>query len=713
MSHLNLHKTFCIPHGGGGPGVGPVAVREHLAPYLPSHPMHPEEAKREGIGAISAAPYGSAGILPISWAYIRLMGGPGPHPGDGGRGAERQLRRAPPRGALPGALPRARRPGGARVHPRRARADQGVGRQRRRRGQAARRLRLPRPDHVVPGRRDPDGRADRVRGPGRDRPLLRRDDRHPRGDRPGAGRHLEPRGLAAAPRPAHRAGAGRRVGPRLLPRGRRLPDRCRPRQVLAAGGARSTRRTATATWCARARRPRPSPNERHPPGRRPRHPAHRPAPALAAGHGAVRGPGALDRRGHRARRRAGVGRRRRRRARRGHRHAVQGRLDHQDPDGRAGAPARRRGAAVAGRPGVGRAGRGRLRRPLDPPAARAHRRAPGRAGRVVVGAHRGRDLRGARGGQRRDARRPSTPTGASTTPTSATGCSARSSPGCAARPGGRPSSERILDAARHDPHVLPGLRRPRAGWSVHPYAQTLIPEPLPDTAAMAPAGQVWSTVADLATYCTFLLEGHDEVLAGRARWPRPSRRSRGRSPRACATRTGWGSRSSPAARARWSGHSGSMPGFHAICLVDRTRRTGVVGLVNAHRRGAGGGLRRRAARRARAVRADPAPGLAAQRAVPRVLHRRPRACGTGGRRPYVLACEGGDLVARRRHVELWRFADVDGRIVGTRGYHAGEELHVVRRERRLGLAPRRRHVHPDPEPYEPGAPIPGGHPPLG
>lgn len=77
VSHLNLHKTFCIPHGGGGPGVGPVAVREHLAPYLPSHPMHPEEDKRAGIGAISAAPYGSAGILPISWAYIRLMGGPG------------------------------------------------------------------------------------------------------------------------------------------------------------------------------------------------------------------------------------------------------------------------------------------------------------------------------------------------------------------------------------------------------------------------------------------------------------------------------------------------------------------------------------------------------------------------------------------------------------------------------------------------------------
>jgi glycine dehydrogenase len=77
VSHLNLHKTFCIPHGGGGPGVGPVGVRAHLAPYLPSHAQHPDPAKREGIGAISAAPYGSAGILPISWAYIQLMGAEG------------------------------------------------------------------------------------------------------------------------------------------------------------------------------------------------------------------------------------------------------------------------------------------------------------------------------------------------------------------------------------------------------------------------------------------------------------------------------------------------------------------------------------------------------------------------------------------------------------------------------------------------------------
>ncbi|MFI7589258.1 aminomethyl-transferring glycine dehydrogenase [Spongisporangium articulatum] len=74
VSHLNLHKTFCIPHGGGGPGVGPVAVREHLAPYLPNHPLDDGAGPATGVGPISAAPYGSAGILPISWAYVRMMG---------------------------------------------------------------------------------------------------------------------------------------------------------------------------------------------------------------------------------------------------------------------------------------------------------------------------------------------------------------------------------------------------------------------------------------------------------------------------------------------------------------------------------------------------------------------------------------------------------------------------------------------------------------
>jgi glycine dehydrogenase len=77
VSHLNLHKTFCIPHGGGGPGVGPVAVRAHLAPYLPNHPLVPEAGPVTGVGPVASAPWGSAGILPISWAYVRLMGGEG------------------------------------------------------------------------------------------------------------------------------------------------------------------------------------------------------------------------------------------------------------------------------------------------------------------------------------------------------------------------------------------------------------------------------------------------------------------------------------------------------------------------------------------------------------------------------------------------------------------------------------------------------------
>lgn len=77
VSHLNLHKTFAIPHGGGGPGVGPVITRAHLAPFLPNHPMDPLAGPATGPGPISAAPFGSASILPISWAYIRLLGGEG------------------------------------------------------------------------------------------------------------------------------------------------------------------------------------------------------------------------------------------------------------------------------------------------------------------------------------------------------------------------------------------------------------------------------------------------------------------------------------------------------------------------------------------------------------------------------------------------------------------------------------------------------------
>jgi glycine dehydrogenase len=77
VGHLNLHKTFTIPHGGGGPGVGPVGVKAHLAPFLPNHPMSRRAGPQTGVGPISGAPFGSAGILPIPYAYVRLMGADG------------------------------------------------------------------------------------------------------------------------------------------------------------------------------------------------------------------------------------------------------------------------------------------------------------------------------------------------------------------------------------------------------------------------------------------------------------------------------------------------------------------------------------------------------------------------------------------------------------------------------------------------------------
>ncbi len=120
VSHLNLHKTFCIPHGGGGPGVGPIGVGAHLAPFLPGHPLRDDQP----VGAVSAAPYGSAGILPIPWMYIEMMGGAGLTDGDD-RGDRRcQLRCRATRRVLPGALPRRARSCRPRVHHRPARAHQ-------------------------------------------------------------------------------------------------------------------------------------------------------------------------------------------------------------------------------------------------------------------------------------------------------------------------------------------------------------------------------------------------------------------------------------------------------------------------------------------------------------------------------------------------------------------------------------------------------------
>jgi glycine dehydrogenase len=77
VSHMNLHKTFCIPHGGGGPGMGPIGLKAHLAPFMANHRVQPISGPHAGQGAVAAAPWGSASILPISWMYIAMMGGSG------------------------------------------------------------------------------------------------------------------------------------------------------------------------------------------------------------------------------------------------------------------------------------------------------------------------------------------------------------------------------------------------------------------------------------------------------------------------------------------------------------------------------------------------------------------------------------------------------------------------------------------------------------
>merc|ERR1712216_737693 len=156
VCHLNLHKTFCIPHGGGGPGMGPIGVKAHLAPFMPDHPSMKDGAVAVGgdkpFGVVAAAPYGSALILPISFSYIAMMGSEGL-----ANASKRAILNANYMSKrlvlLPGALQRQERHVRARVHPRHA-PDQGCHR-RRSRGhrEALDGLRFPLADDVLAGRR--------------------------------------------------------------------------------------------------------------------------------------------------------------------------------------------------------------------------------------------------------------------------------------------------------------------------------------------------------------------------------------------------------------------------------------------------------------------------------------------------------------------------------------------------------------------------------
>ncbi len=149
VCHLNLHKTFAIPHGGGGPGMGPIGVAAHLAPYLPGHPVVADRRRARRFTRVSAAPWGSASILLISYGYIRMLGGDGHDRRDALRDPERQLHQGAARAALPVLYTR---PNGRVAHemifdlrP----LKQASGDRRNRRREAADGLRLPRADGVV------------------------------------------------------------------------------------------------------------------------------------------------------------------------------------------------------------------------------------------------------------------------------------------------------------------------------------------------------------------------------------------------------------------------------------------------------------------------------------------------------------------------------------------------------------------------------------
>lgn len=238
VSHLNLHKTFCIPHGGGGPGVGPCAVKSHLAPFLP------RTLGGEGeVGMVSAASYGSASILPISWMYVTMMGSAG-------------LRKAT-QVALLNANYIAKRlaphyktlytgRNGLVAHEcildvRPLEKTSGIGAEDI--AKAADRLRLPCTDVELPGRRHADGGTDRKRIAARTGPLHRRDDPDPRRDPRHRRRPPGPRRQPAQARAAYRnAGVGQRVDACLPARAGRVPA-AQPQaaEVLAAGGTRGQR----------------------------------------------------------------------------------------------------------------------------------------------------------------------------------------------------------------------------------------------------------------------------------------------------------------------------------------------------------------------------------------------------------------------------------------------------------------------------------------
>jgi CubicO group peptidase (beta-lactamase class C family) len=249
-----------------------------------------------------------------------------------------------------------------------------------------------------------------------------------------------------------------------------------------------------------------------------------------------------------------------------------------------------------------------------------------------------------------------------------------------------------------EPPAAPGL-------SVDPYAGTLTPEPATDTAAMAPAGQLWSTVADLARYAGFLTTGHPDVLD--LTWlDLASHPQSGDRHDTLESAYGLGFQLGRGGSGMLVGHTGSMPGFLAACLVDRPRRTAAVLLTNATRGLAPGDLARSLLEELESSEPTlPPPWQPTTTVPPEVAD----VLGTWhwGNTPFVLSLNAGEL-ALGRGDEVWCGFEVrDGVIVGTSGYLAGETLHVVRRDdgtvSHLVCAT----FVLTRTPYDPEAPIPG------
>ena len=246
------------------------------------------------------------------------------------------------------------------------------------------------------------------------------------------------------------------------------------------------------------------------------------------------------------------------------------------------------------------------------------------------------------------------------------------------------------------------------GRSVHPYAGTLADEPATDTGAMAPAGQAWATLTDLAAWNAFVLSGHPDVL-GLEELLAASHPQSGDRDDALGYAHGLGFQLQAGGSGMLVGHTGSMPGFLAGCFVDRPRRTGGVVLTNATTGLVPAdlvvGLLDELERSEPTIAAPWEPTAAVPEQLADVL-----GVWHWGNTPFVFAMNGSRLVAERAGEEKYTFGVVDGRIIGLSGYHAGEELTVVRRPdgsvSHLDVAT---FVYTR-TPYDPEAPIPGGHP---